>query len=125
MAILGNNLLLVLNGQVIAGTKVKSDEMAVDGEMIPKSSPDDGEWTHVTPGRKSWSVNISWLVFANSDVRRLLAVGTRLQIVYKARGAADSAGVTGYAYIKNAKITATRGNIATGSFTLQGDGPLQ
>jgi predicted secreted protein len=122
MAVLGNNIIVYMNGQAIAGTK--SDELSVDCETIEIASATDQAWTHHLAGRKSWSLTVGWLVLANQDVRKVLLAGSVVTIKIKGRGESDSSGVTGAAILKTVKITATRGNLAQGSFAFVGNGPL-
>ena len=122
MAVLGNNIIVFMNGTAIAGTK--SDEIQVDCETIEIASATDQAWTHSISGRKSWSLTVGWLVLANQDVRKLLLAGSTVTIKIKGRGESDSNGVTGAAILKTVKITATRGNLAQGSFAFVGNGPL-
>lgn len=111
-----------MNGQAIAGTK--SDEIQVDCETIEIASATDQGWTHYLAGRKSWSLTVGWLVLANTDVRKALLAGSVVTIKIKGRGESDSSGVSGSAILKTVKITATRGNLAQGSFAFVGNGPL-
>ena len=122
MAVLGNNIIVLSNGQAIAGTK--SDELQVDCETIEIASATDQGWTHYISGRKSWSLTVGWLVLANTDVRKALLVGSSVTIKFKGRGDTDANGLQGSAIISKAKITAIRGNLATGSFAFVGNGPL-
>lgn len=122
MAVLGNNIIVFMNGQAIAGTK--SDEIQVDSETIEIASATDQEWVHLIAGRKSWSLTVGWLVLANQDVRKVLLVGSVVTIKIKGRGESDSNGLQGAAILKTVKVTATRGNLATGSFAFVGNGPL-
>lgn len=122
MAVLGNNIIVFMNGTAIAGTK--SDEIQVESDTIEVASETDQEWVHLISGRKSWSLTVGWLVLANQDVRKLLLAGSVVTIKIKGRGESDSNGVTGAAILKTVKVTATRGNLATGSFAFVGNGPL-
>ncbi len=122
MAIQGNNIIVLMNGQAIAGTK--SDEIQVDSENIEIASATDQAWTHYLAGRKSWSLTVGWLVLANTDVRKVLLAGSVVTIKIKGRGESDSSGVTGSAILKTVEVTAVRGNLATGSFAFVGNGPL-
>ena len=122
MAVLGNNIIVFMNGQAIAGTK--SDEIQVDSDTIEIASATDQAWTHYLAGRKSWSLNVGWLVLANQDVRKVLLAGSSVTIKIKGRGEGDANGVTGAAILKTVKVTATRGNLAQGSFAFIGNGPL-
>ena len=111
-----------MGGVAIAGTK--SDELQVDCETIKIASATDQGWTHYISGRKSWSLTVGWLVLANTDVRKALLVGSSVTIKFKGRNATDANGLSGSAIIKTCKITAIRGNLAQGSFTFAGNGPL-
>ena len=122
MAVLGNNIIVLMGGTAIAGTK--SDELKVDCETIEIASATDQGWVHYLAGRKSWSLNVGWLLLANTDVRKALQVGSSVTIKLKGRGATDASGLSGSAIIKTCKITAVRGNIAQGSFAFVGNGPL-
>ena len=122
MAIQGNNIIVLLDGQAIAGTK--SDELQVDSETIEIASATDQGWTHHISGRKSWSLTVGWLLLANTDVRKVLLAGSVVTIKIKGRGDTDANGLQGSAIISKAKITAIRGNLATGSFAFVGNGPL-
>ena len=122
MAILGNNIIVYMGGTAIAGTK--SDELKVDCETIKIASATNQDWEHIIAGRKSWSLNVSWLVLANTDVRKALLVGSSVTIKFKGRNATDANGLQGSAIIKTCKFTAIRGNLAQGSFTFAGNGPL-
>jgi len=122
MATLGNNILVLMGGTAIAGTK--SNEIQVDCETIEIASSTDQGWTHYLAGRKSWSLTVSWLLLANTDVRKALQVGSSVTIKFKGRGATDANGLSGSAIIRTCKISAVRGNIATGSFQFVGNGAL-
>ena len=111
-----------MNGTAIAGTK--SDEIQVDCETIEIASATDQAWTHSISGRKSWSLTVGWLVLANQDVRKALLVGSTVTIKIKGRGESDANGLSGSAILRTCKITATRGNLAQGSFAFVGNGPL-
>lgn len=120
MAVNGNNILIYMDGSVVAGTR--SDEVQTDCGLIEVSSPSNGGWQTFLAGRKSWSVNIAWLVTQVSDINRLLLTGTTVTVQILGRGA--STGLTGSAIVKTCKMTATRGNLANGTLVLQGSGPL-
>lgn len=125
----GNNILVYQSTDsgttwaAIAGTK--SDTIQVGSEMIPISSPDDGQWEHCIAGRKNWSLASGWLVADGVDLRKVLTVGTRVKLKIKGRGDTDGNGLVGFAWIQAAEITATRGNLSQGSFKFKGDGPLE
>ena len=122
MAILGNNIIVLMGGTAIAGTK--SDELQVDCETIEIASATDQAWTHYISGRKSWSLTVGWLVLANTDVRKALTVGSSVTIKIKGRNATNANSLSGSAIIRTCKITAIEGNLANGSFAFVGNGPL-
>ena len=70
-------------------------------------------------GKKSWSLTVSWLLAAVSDVKSVLQVGDHVQLQI-----GGGSGMVGYAYIKTVKVTATKGSLASGSFQFVGDGEL-
>ena len=122
MAINGNNILIYRDGTAIAGTV--SNEIQSGVELIEISSPTAGEWKQYITGRKSWSVNVSYLILANTGVRDLLNVGTSYTLKIRGRNATDATGVVGTGILKSCKITATKGNLVQGSFTFQGTSSL-
>ena len=121
MAILGNNILIYRNGTAIAGTV--SNEIQSGAEVIEISSPTSGQWKEFIAGRKSWSVNVSFLVLAVSDPTYLLLVGESYTLTFRSR-ATSTGGVTGTAILKTCKITATKGNLVQGSFQFVGSSQL-
>lgn len=56
----GKNLMILVNGSVIAGSK--SCTVDVDADSLKVASPTDGEWEHILPGRKSWSISTNHLM---------------------------------------------------------------
>lgn len=126
MAQNGNNIIVqVSNGSSwVAVAATKSDELQAEADMIEKASATQQSWKEYIPGRKGWSLNVSWLVTQVSDIQKVLQVGTRVQLRIGSRSNPAWNNVTGYAYIKTCKVTMTRGNIATGSFSFIGDGEL-
>ena len=120
MATNGNNVLIYVDGSLVAGTR--SDEVQSGCETIEIANPTSGDWRQFIVGRKEWSISQSWLLPAASDLGRLLQVGTTVTIRILGRGAAK--GLTGQAIVKTCKITNTRGNISNGSFAFQGTGAL-
>lgn len=132
MAQNGNNIIVYIYNstatawQAIAATK--SDELQAECELIEKASSSQHEWREYTTGRKSWQLNVGWLVTAVSDIEKVLTIGTRVKIHVGARGGYEdgtASGVTGFAIVRTCKATMTRGNLANGSFVFVGDGPLE
>ena len=120
MAINGNNILIYVDNSAVAGTR--SNEIQSGADVIEIASPDTGAWKAFIAGRKEWSLTSSWLVTSSADVKRLLQVGTTVTIRIIGRG--DNKGMTGTAIVQTCKVTATRGNLANGSFAFRGTGAL-
>jgi predicted secreted protein len=120
MAINGNNVLIYIDGTVVAGTK--SNEVQSNRELIEIASPSSGEWREFITGRKDWGFTISWLVSSHTDIQQLLlAAGT---VTVRIVGRGETLGLTGSAIVQTCRMTFTRGNLAQGSLQLKGNGPL-
>ncbi len=130
MAQNGNNIIVYIYNstatawQAIAATK--SDELQAECELIEKASSSQHEWKEYTTGRKSWQLNVGWLVTAVSDIEKVLTIGTRVKIHVGARGGYNDGadGVTGFAIVRTCNVRAVKSNLANGSFVFIGDGPL-
>lgn len=128
MAVNGNKIIIKLGGVAIAATK--SNEITVDSEVIEIASPTIGAWRSYISGRKEWSVNTNFLVTSVSDIAERLYASNTLTVgqTYTLTICANSSGgtvqLTGMAILKTYKVTATRGNLMTGSFGFVGVGAL-
>ena len=120
MAINGNNILIYVNGAVVAGTK--SNEVQSNRELIEIASPSSGEWREFIAGRKDWGFTISWLVSSYSDIQQLLLNAGVVTVRIVGRG--ETLGLTGSAIVQTCRMTFTRSNLAQGSLQLKGNGPL-
>ena len=129
MAVNGKNILIYKQSGaswvVVAATK--SDEVQVDCDVIEIAGATENVWKKNISGRKSWSVNVSWLVSTVADIKKVLQVGDRVQLrigekTYAQGGSGQ--GMNGYAIVKTCKVTMTRGSLANGSFQFVGDGAL-
>lgn len=119
-AINGNNIIIKKDGMAIAGTR--SHEIEVGGDLIEIASPATGSWRAYVTGRKSWTVNVSYLIPAVSNIRDILTVGTSYTLVISDRD--NSSQMTGTAILKQAKQTYTRGSLVQGSFIFHGTSQL-
>lgn len=120
MAQLGNNILVYLNGSAIAGTK--TNEIQTECDVIEVTNQNSAQWRQYLAGRKNWSVSTGFLVLAAADTKKLLNVGTTYTLRFRDR--AGTSILQGQAIMKQCKISAARGSLATGSFTFQGSGEL-
>ena len=116
----GNNILIYMGDSVVAATK--SHEIQTECETIEISNPSNGDWRKYLAGRKSWSVNVNFLVSAVADLGKLLDVGSSYTV--KIQGRSGGYNVSGTAILTQCKETFTRGNLCVGSFQFRGSGAL-
>lgn len=127
MAVLGNNIYISAgvgtSSSIIAGTKTNS--IKVGAEMIEVSSPLSDKWKEFIAGRNEWSFTVGYLVLQDSQVLDLLNVGTKVNIQVVGRnGTSAVVLLQGEAFIKEFDMNLTRGNLAQGSCSFMGTGPL-
>ena len=132
MILQGKNLIVKANGEVIAAAK--SCTLNIDCEIIKVSSPTDGQWEHIIAGMKSWSVSTTHLLKMERMIDRPLhgyldPIGQSFTLQLELNditieGFHVTETLTGSAICKSSQITATKGNLAQGSFKFQGNGPL-
>lgn len=126
MATKGNNIIVYWkignNWTAIAATR--SNEISVSSEKIEISDPSQGSWRKFISGRKEWSLTVNFLVMnigsGDASVQDLIKVGNTYDVQFSTNDANRTGGVAGSAILTQAKITATRGNLAQGSFTFEG-----
>ena len=127
MALKGNDILVYKRissdtWRTIAASR--SNEIEVNCETIEISSPTTGTWRKYIAGRRGWTITVNYLLMRLDDpqsgasLQELLYVGNSYGIQVAGRGAVG--GVSGTAILTRCKITATRGNLAVGSFTFKG-----
>ena len=128
MAINGNNIIIKKDGTAIAATK--TNEITVDCEVIEISSSSSGSWRSSIAGRKEWSVTTNFLIRSEADIKNRLyensqlTVGQTYSLTICTNATSGATHLTGNAILKTYKVTATRGNLCTGSFVFVGVGPL-
>lgn len=135
MATNGNNILVYIKSgnysTLIAG--MKSNEVQVDCDLQEVAPTSGGSYKEYRAMRKSGEITVGYLVMADTSamgvsggtgVRDLLLVGNSYTLVFKKRGAYDSAGVSGSYILKTCKISSVRGNLVTGSFRFVLNGGL-
>lgn len=114
----GRNLIVKWNGTAIAGAR--SCELNVQSDKIEVSSPNQGVWRDYIAGRKGWTVTCGQLV---TEVENNIdMVGERVTLRFGTRDNNDY--VEGEALVESWKATGSIPNLAQGSFSFQGCGPL-
>ena len=128
MPVVGNNIFIATNdatlspgtSKVIAGTR--TNRLKTGCESIEIASATQQEWQEFIAGRKSWSVSVGYLLLVNADVQKVLKAGTKVTVYVKTQEGTQL--LTGSALITDADLSLNHGNLATGSFTMKGSGPL-
>lgn len=120
----GKDIIVILtkDGTALASTRVRSQDIQAQCEIIQKASSSQQDWVEVIAGRKSWSITINYLVLASPQISDLLFVGQTFGVTVKDSSSVTS--VTGTAIMSSVKNVSTLGNLAQGSFVLAGSGPL-
>lgn len=124
----GRNLYVLIKengtGVIIAGTR--SNEFQTDVDLQEVSGPNTGTWKEHLPQREEWNVSTNFLVTSDESLLSLLKTRkyVTLSFVCRAPGGTVTELLTGEAWVKSCKITATLGNLAQGSFQFIGNGPL-
>lgn len=98
----------------------RSCEVVSECEMIETASPTSGTARTYIAGRTGWSITVGYLTSApNTDLAKV--GGSAVTVQVKVRG---GAALQGSALFKTCNVSGTVGNLAQGSFVLQGTGPL-
>lgn len=127
MKIKGNDLIVSADGQALSASKSCTLEVSVSVDEV--AGPEQGEYKEYIPDIKAWTVTTSHLVesalASDTKIKDMVnRVGKTYTLTFSVRGrSADK--VSGKAICTKFKVTATRGNLLSGSFTWQGTGKLE
>lgn len=116
----GNNIIILKDGTAIASCK--SHEITTSAGTIEVASSSQQAWKKFIADRKEWSVNVSYLVTAASQLSDLLQVGNSYTLVIRDRS--NTVSRTGTAILTQCKQTYTRGSLIAGSFQFRGTSAL-
>lgn len=130
MAINGNTILVYKDSTLIGGTK--SNSISTTGDLDEVARPGQGQWKCYDPGRKGGTIQIGYLVLADSalgvasgsGIRDLLQVNERFTLSFKSRVSGGDAGVSGIYILQSVDIQSARGNLVIGTFKFVLDGAL-
>ena len=119
----GKDIIVILSqgGTALASTSIRSQDIQTSCATIEKASSTQQDWEEHIAGRKSWNLTVNYLVLASSQVNDLLYVGQTFDI---RMDIGETTYLVGKAIMNQVKQTATIGNLAQGSFSLKGSGPL-
>lgn len=121
----GNTILIYRGDTLVAATQipaVKSHSIEAKCDTIEKASDTQKDYKEYVAGRKSWSLDVSYLVLSAAGLADLLSVGNTYYLVNRDR--AGSTKIVGQALLTQCKQTYTHGNLVSGSFRFQGTGEL-
>lgn len=117
---LGKDLLICNASGTALIAAARSCEVVMECEMIETASPTSGTTRTYIAGRTGWSITVGYLTTAPTTDLTLVG-GSAVTVQVKIRG---GSAVQGSALFKTCKVSGTVGNLAQGSFVLQGTGPL-
>lgn len=120
----GKNLILTINGQVIAAAV--TCDVTVDTDFISIASPVSGTWTDTMPTRSSWSASCDGLCATMDKADDLINLQTSRTAV-TLRFYDTEAGIhrKGSAYIKSVRLSGTLRGIAQYGVSFVGSGELE
>lgn len=119
----GNNLVIYMDGQAIAAAK--SCDISLSADTIETASPTNGDYRSFIAGRKKWEVGVSYLVTASySYIPLKVGDEVTLTIGRISNGQFTGDRLTGTAIVRDCRLTASMGHLATGSVKFLGSGPL-
>lgn len=119
----GRNLIIKVNGTAIAGAR--SCDINISGEEIEVANTTKDKWRVFITGREEWSVTCNHLLPASGTPLRSSKnmVNTTVTIMMESGRYGDV--LTGQAIVKSWRTTGTLGNLAQGTFSFRGSGPLK
>lgn len=119
----GKDIIVILSqgGTALASTSIRSQDIQTSCATIEKASSTQQDWEEHIAGRKSWNLTVNYLVLSSAKVNDLLYVGQTFDI---SMNIGETTYLVGKAIMIQVKQTATIGNLAQGSFSLKGSGPL-
>ena len=119
----GKDIIVILsqNGTALASTAIKSQDIQTQCKSIEKSSAVQQDWEEVVAGRKSWTLNVKYLVLTATKLTDLLYAGQMFDVTMKV---GDTTYLTGKALMTAVSGVSAVGTLANGSFSLRGNGPL-
>ena len=119
----GRNLIIKVNGTAIAGAR--SCDINISGEEIEVANTTKDKWRVFITGREEWSVTCNHLLPASGTPLRSSAAMVNTTVTIRMESGRYNDVLTGQAIVKSWRTTGTLGNLAQGTFSFRGSGPLQ
>ena len=119
----GRNLIIKVNGTAIAGAR--SCDINISGEEIEVASATQSKWRVFLTGREEWSVTCNHLLPASGTPLRSSKNMVNTTVTIRMESGRYGDVLTGQAIVKSWRTTGTLGNLAQGTFSFRGSGPLR
>ena len=119
----GRNLIIKVNGTAIAGAR--SCDINISGEEIEVASATQSKWREFLTGREEWSVTCNHLLPSSGTPLRSSKNMVNTTVTIRMESGRYGDVLTGQAIVKSWRTTGTLGNLAQGTFSFRGSGPLQ
>ena len=119
----GRNLIIKVNGTAIAGAR--SCAINISGEEIEVANTTKDNWRVFITGREEWSVTCNHLLPASGTPLRSSKNMVNTTVTIRMESGRYGDVLTGQAIVKSWRTTGTLGNLAQGTFSFRGSGPLQ
>lgn len=119
----GRNLIIKVNGTAIAGAR--SCDINISGEEIEVANTTKDKWRVFITGREEWSVTCNHLLPASGTPLRSSKNMVNTTVTIRMESGRYGDVLTGQAIVKSWRTTGTLGNLAQGTFSFRGSGPLQ
>ena len=119
----GRNLIIKVNGTAIAGAR--SCDINISGEEIEVASATQSKWREFLTGREEWSVTCNHLLPASGTPLRSSKNMVNTTVTIRMESGRYGDVLTGQAIVKSWRTTGTLGNLAQGTFSFRGSGPLK
>lgn len=123
----GNDIIIgnMVNGEVYPFAASTTCDIELNCDVKEVSSPSSGAYRSYIPGRKMWTVRLGYLVNTSGfAVLNLKNIGNTYHIKCYVRNNPVIDQFEGDAVLTQARITATKGNLVTGSWVFQGSGNI-
>lgn len=118
----GRKLIIKVNGTAIAGAR--SCDINISGEEIEVANTTKDKWRVFITGREEWSVTCNHLLPASGTPLRSSAAMVNTTVTIRMESGRSGDVLAGQAIVKSWRATGTLGNLAQGTFSFRGSGPL-
>ena len=122
MILHGRDLQITTAADGVLVALAQSCEIDVECDEIEVTSSTNGDWRDFIAGRKSWVVNVGYLMTAGNVASDVLKIGTVVNI--KVNDGDTGTPLIGTALVKTCKVSGAVRNLSKGSFQFRGKGPL-